>query len=151
MCLVSYDKLTMFFPAVAIAEVCDSCATCQQHGRSQQAQPLRLALEHVTRPMTSVGLDLFSWKGDQHLVMVDHSSSMPFYAKMKRTTAGAVTKQLEVWFNMFGAARFVRSDRGPPFSSAAFMDFCKSWNISLNLTAHTVPSRRGVLKEVLGF
>ena len=25
-----------------IAEVCDSCAACQQHGRSQQAQPLRL-------------------------------------------------------------------------------------------------------------
>ena len=94
----------------AIAEVCDSCAACQQHGRSQQAQPLRLALEHVTRPMTSIGLDLFTWKGGQHLVMVDHFSSMPFYAKMKRTTAGAVTKQLEVWFNMFGAVRGVHCD-----------------------------------------
>ena len=139
-----------------IAEVCASCASCQQHGRSQQAQPLRLALEHVTRPMTSVGLDLFTWKGGQHLVMVDHFSSMPFYSRMARTTAVAVAKQLEVWFNMFGAVRFVRADRGPPFSSAAFLGFCKSWNISLNLTTPYCPTSSGgaecsigVLKEIL--
>ena len=139
-----------------IAEVCASCASFQQHGRSQQAQPLRLALGHVTRPMNSVGLDLFTWKGGQHLVMVDHFSSMPFYSRMARTTAVAVAKQLEVWFNMFGAVRFVRADRGPPFSSAAFLSFCKSWNISLNLTAPYCPTSSGgaersigVLKEIL--
>ena len=107
-----------------IAEVCASCVACQQHGRSQQAQPQRLALEHVTRPMTSVGLDLFTWKGGKHLVMVDHFSSMPFYSRMTKTTAKAVTKQLATWFNLYGACRFVPADRGPPFSSSAFEDFC---------------------------
>ena len=81
--------------------------------------------------------------------MVDHFSSMPFYSRMARTTAAAVAKQLEVWFNMFGAVRFVRADRGPLFSSAAFLGFCKSWNIRLNLTAPTAPPRRGVLNAVL--
>ena len=77
------------------------------------------------------------------MVMVDHFSSMPFYTKMKRTTAEAVIKQLVVWFNMFGAVRYVRSDRGPPFSSTAFADFCKSWNICLNLTAPYSPISSG--------
>jgi hypothetical protein len=100
-------------------------------------------MEHVARPMSSIGLDLFTWKGGKHLVMVDHFSSMPFHAKMKRTTAEAVAKQLISWFNMFGAVRYVRADRGPPFSSTAFLDFCKAWNISLNLTAPYCPTSSG--------
>ena len=67
--------------------------------------------------------------------MVDRFSGMPFYSRMTKTTAEAVTKQLATWFSLYGACRFVRADRGPPFSSGAFKDFCKSWNISLNLTA----------------
>ena len=74
-----------------IAEVCASCMACQQHGGSQQAQPQRLASEHVTRPMTSVGIDLFTWKVGKHLVMVDHFSSLPFDSRMTKTTAEAVT------------------------------------------------------------
>ena len=120
-----------------IAETCANCQSCQQHGRSQQAQPMRLALEHVTRPMSSVGLDLFSWKGGKYLVMVDHFSGMPFYKRMVRTTAEAVAKQLTCWFNMYGACRYARSDRGPPFSSASFAAYCKAWSISLNLTRRT--------------
>ena len=106
--------------------------------------------------MTSVGLDLFTWKGGKHLVMVDHFSSMPFYSRMTKTTAEVVAKQLFSWFNMFGSVRFVRADLGPPFSSAAFLDFCKAWSISLNLTAPycTTSSRGaecciGVLKKIL--
>ena len=56
---------------------------------------------------------------------------------------------------MYGACRFVWADRGPPFSSAAFED-CKSWCISLNLTAPYCPTSSGgaertigVLKEIL--
>ena len=84
------------------------------------------------------------------MVMVDHFSSMPFYTKMKRTTAEAVIKQLVVWFNMFGAVRYVRSDRGPPFSSTAFADFCKSWNICLNLTAPYSPISSGGAERSIG-
>ena len=133
-----------------IAEVCASCNLCQQHGRSQQAQPLHLVLEHITRPMSSIGLDLFTWKGGKHLVMVDHFPSVPFHSKMKRTTAEAVAKQLTSWFNMFGAVRYVRADRGPPFSSAAFLDFCKAWNISLNLPAPYCPTTSGGAESCIG-
>ena len=93
-----------------IVEVCASCVACQQHGHSQQAQPQRLALEHVTRPMTSVGLDLFTWKGGKHLIMVDHFSCMLIYSRMTKTTPEAVTKQLATWFNMYGACRFFKSN-----------------------------------------
>ena len=66
-----------FWPSykTTIAEVCASCDSCQQHSPSQQAQPLCLALEHVNRPMTSVGLDLFTWKGSKHLTTVSKSFS----------------------------------------------------------------------------
>ena len=156
MCMDVAEKYLWPQYKTGIAEVFASFNSCQQHGRSQQAQPLRLALEHVTRPMTSVGLDLFTWKGGKHLVMVDHFSSMPFYSRMTKTMAQAVAKQLTSWFNMFGAIRFVRADRGLPFSSAAFLDFCMAWNISLNLTAPYCPTSSGgaercigVLKEIL--
>ena len=76
--------------------------------------------------MTSFGLKLFTSKGGKHLVMVDHFSSMTFYSRMTKTTAEGVTKQVATWFNMYGACRFVRADRGPPFSSEAFSNFCKS-------------------------
>ena len=83
-------------------------------------------------------------------MMVDHFSSMPFYSKITRTTAEAVAKQLTSWFNMFGAVRYVRADRGPPFSSAAFLDFCKACNISLNLTAPYCPTSSGGAESCIG-
>ena len=109
-----------------VAELCASCEACQRHGRSQKNQPMRLALEHVTRPMTSVGLDLYAWKGTKNLVMVDHFSGLPFTSRMTKTTAEAVTKQLTKWWNMYGGVRYIRTDCGPPFSSAAFADYCKA-------------------------
>ena len=59
------------------------------------------------------------------MVMVDHFSGITFYSKMNRTTPEAVTKQLITLFNMYGAFKFIKTDRGPPFSSAGFEDFCK--------------------------
>ena len=73
--------------------------------------------------MTSVGLDLFIWKGGEHLVMVDHFSGIPFYSRMTKTKAEAVTKQLATWFNMDGACKFVRADRGPPFFLSCLRGF----------------------------
>ena len=64
---------------------------CNKHGRSQPSQPNMLALKYVTRPMSSVGLDLFFWKGKNYLIMVEHVSGLPMYKVMRRTIAFSVT------------------------------------------------------------
>ena len=84
------------------------------------------------------------------MVMVDHFSGMPFYSKMNRTTAEAVTMLLTTLFNMYGACKFIKTDRGPPFSSAAFEDFCKQWWINLNLKAPYCPTNLGGAERLIG-
>ena len=70
--------------------------------------------------MTSIGLILFYWKGATHIIIINHFSSLPMFMKVTRWKAGDVIKRLITWFAMYGSAKYVRADRGPPFSWAEF-------------------------------
>ena len=53
-------------------EVVSGCRLCQIHRRGQSSKPHGLILGYVDRHMMSVGLDLFYWKGNTHLILMDH-------------------------------------------------------------------------------
>ena len=47
------------------------------------------------QPFESIGEDMFSWKGENYLVIVDRMSGMIFVDKMKKVTSKVVTEKLK--------------------------------------------------------
>ena len=69
-------------------------------------------------PFESIGLDMFSWKGDQYLLIIDRMSGFIFVEKMgKHATARGVTERFKLLCLTYGMPRDVRYDKGPQFSS----------------------------------
>ena len=67
-----------FWPGIEadVKKMVEACEPCQLHNRAQSREPHRLALEHVSKPMKAIGFFYM------HLLLMDHFSGLPMYAKM---------------------------------------------------------------------
>ena len=70
------------------------------------------------QPFESVGLDMFSWKGNNYLLIVDRMSGYIFVENMKKNASCAkVTASFKLLCLTYGFPKSVRYDKGPTFSS----------------------------------
>ena len=70
-----------------------------------------------------VGTDLFEWKGEQYLIIVDYYSRYPEIARLSSTTSSAAITVLKSVFVRHVIPEVVRSDNGPQYSSKEFSQF----------------------------
>ena len=63
------------------------------------------------------------------------------------TDTNNTVRQLNRWFATFCASRTIRCDKGLPFFSNGFKDFCNEYCIKLNLTPLTARRAWVPLKE----
>ena len=73
-----------FWPGIDrdVKRMVEACEPCQLHMRGQTREPIRPALEYVSRPMQAIGIDFFQKKGTKYLLLVDHFSGLPMYQSM---------------------------------------------------------------------
>ena len=100
-----------------------SCHPCQLVGPRSKTEPIRsTTLPEV--PWGDIAVDLLEIPGGNHLlVVVDNYSRWPEVILLKKTDASHVTRAMEGIFQTHGIPESVRSDNGPPFSSAEFEGF----------------------------
>ena len=65
---------------------------CQHNQRSHQREEL-IPIE-VTHPWEIVGSDMFHWRGDEYLLVVDYYTSHPIIRKLSSTTSSAIVSKL---------------------------------------------------------
>ena len=89
----------------------------------QLVEPIRsTTLPEV--PWGGIAVDLLEIPGGNHLlVVVDNYSRWPDFFLLRKTDASHVTRAMEGIFQTRGIPDSVRSDNGPPFSSAEFEGF----------------------------
>jgi hypothetical protein len=112
---------------------CANCPACIRHKPSLVREPMTPP-PTAFAPMSHVGADLFDYKGQPWLVMVDRFSGWPFVAKMRGSDTASVCKQLSSWFNMFGWATAIRTDGGPAFR-LKFSTFCRTHGMTHELSS----------------
>ena len=108
-----------------IKQLIDGCEACSE---SRPSQPKNVrSTEHPSStlgpPLSHVGLDMFEFGGNQHIVCVDQWSGYPLYQRMTSTTSASVIKTLSGWFNTLGWPSVIRTDGGPQFRNE-FAQFC---------------------------
>ena len=93
--------------------------------------------------MNKVGVDLFNFKGQDWIVMVDQTSGFPEAKRLMSTSTKAVISALSKMFNTFGWPRIIRSDNGPQFRGP-FVTFCVNHNITHETSSPHNPKSNGL-------
>ena len=100
-----------------------ACHPCQLVGPRSKTEPIR-STTLPEGPWGDIAVDLLEIPGGNHLlVVVDNYSRWPEDILLKKTDASHVTRAMEGIFQTHGIPESVRSDNGPPFSSAEFEGF----------------------------
>ena len=123
----------MYWPNINadITNMVSNCSACLENRRYRQKEPL-IAHEVPTAPWHKVGMDLFSFKGRDYLLVVDYFSNYPEVCLLNDTHNSSVIMKLKLIFSCFGIPKVVISDNGPQFSSYQFMRFAKEWDFTHN-------------------
>ena len=129
-----------------IEDLLQSCEECQMVRPSQH--DVLKPFPDASEPMHSVSLDLFSYAGHDHLVMVDRFSNFMWVHRLKRTTTADVTNALRGWFHDFGLPFEVISDNGLQFRSE-FAAFCQSMNIQHRTSSPYNPASNGLAESAV--
>ena len=72
-------------------------------------------------PLQKVGTDLFEWKGQEFVLVVDYFSRYCEIGVLRKSTSQEVINHLKAIFARHGIPETVISDNGPQYSSAERM------------------------------
>lgn len=85
----------------------------------------------VSFPFERIHLDFYHFKGRSFLILVDVYTRWIEIREMKKTNCEATIKVLESIFAIFGYARNIVADNGPPFNSYDFKKYVESTGATL--------------------
>ena len=93
------------------------------------AQPRDKLLVHdiPKLPWAKVGMDLFTVKGKEYLLIVDYLTDFFEVSELPDTTAAMVVHATKQQFARHGIPVLVHTDGGPQFMSQEFKSFSKTW------------------------
>ena len=124
-----------------------SCPTCNANKRKQTKQPL---IQHPIPdyPWQKVGCDVFTSRGQDHLIIVDYFSKFAEVTRLKRKTANAIIIKLKTIFSRFGMPETVIADN-VPFASAEFQKFARNWNFRIVTSSPNHPQSNGQAERAI--
>ena len=133
----------------AVKQLTESCGPCRERLPSQQRDAPVEQVDILTLyPMSDVGVDLFSLRGKDYVVLVDRYSGYPVVQRLTKTTTQAVTGVLSRWFGLFGIPTRLRSDGGPQFRGP-FDAYCEDMGIKHELSSAYNPESNGLAESAV--
>ena len=129
-----------------IKDYVSNCSACNTLQPSQTREPL-IVHEIPERPWSKVATNLFSFNGDNFLVIVDYFSNYIEMEKLRSQTSPAVINVLKTIFALHGIPDTVVSDNGPAYASEEFSKFAATWEFHHVTTSphyHNPMARRRV-------
>ena len=114
--------------AAAIKDICANCSTRTAHNSTQHAKQPMLSHNVPLLPWQYVSQDLFSAKGYDYLITVDHYSDFLEITQLNNTTAARVVEATKSQFARHGIPQTVVTDNNPQFVSAEYGLFATSYD-----------------------
>ncbi|KAL1255543.1 hypothetical protein QQF64_013604 [Cirrhinus molitorella] len=136
-------KQSVWWPGLSaqLQQKVEKCDICASHRKI--FKETLIPTEFPDRPWSKVGADLFQWKDDQYLLVIDYFSRFMEIAKLSSTTAACVVTHLKSIFARHGIPTEVMSDNGPQFSAEYFKKFAKEWGFSHTTSSPRYPQANG--------
>ncbi|CAB1347458.1 unnamed protein product [Coregonus sp. 'balchen'] len=113
---------TQIAKLVAQCKVCAKCQPCHP-------EPM-MATELPKWPWQKVGADMFYWKNDTYLLVVDYYSRFIEIAKTPITTSAGVINGLKYIFSRQGVTEVLVTGYAPQFSASSFYAFATEYDFT---------------------
>ena len=138
----------LFWPGMGknIEDVISQCDTCLQCQPSNPKEPL-ISESVPTRPWEVVSTDLFTWNGEEYLLVVDSYSHYIEIAKLSNPSSKMVVMHTKSIFARHGIPRIVKSDNGPQYSAQEYRRFSDEWGFKHITTSPYHPQANGLAEK----
>jgi len=136
-------RQSIWWPGLSkqLEELVKGCSQCCK-SQNQRAEPLMpSALPDL--PWQRVATDLFEWRKDTYLLIVDSYSRFIEVAKLNRTTAEDVVLHTKSIFARHGIPEVVNSDNGPQYSSGVYATFAREYQFEHITSSPLYPQGNG--------
>lgn len=127
---------------VQIERLSKGCVACKEYN-ADTAKKVHVPWPKPSKPFDRVHVDFFYLEGRDFLILTDAYSRWVEVFHMTEKDAAAVGAVLTKVFSVFGDARSLVADNGPPFTSYEFEKFLKDRSIQLLHSAPYNPQSNG--------
>ena len=116
-------QISVWWPGIGqqIKDLVQSCSTCAREFVPHPEPLIPTPLPEF--PWQQVASDLFSFKGESHIVVTDYYSRYSEVLKLRDTTSKGVVNAIKAIFSRHGIPETLVSDNGPQYSSELFVKF----------------------------
>lgn len=126
-----------------------SCEICIKNSKANKKQPLTNH-EISNIPWYKVGADLFQYKTDNYLIIVDYYSKYVEIKNLKdNTVSNNVINCFKEIFSRQGIPKILVTDNGPQFISKEFKDFSKEWEFKHVTSSPRYPQSNGQVERTV--
>ena len=144
-------RQSIWWPGLSkqLAEKVKNCSECCKN-QLQRVEPL-IPTQMPELPWQKVDTDLFQWKRNQYLLIVDYYCRYLEISKLSsRTTADDIINQTKSIFARHGIPEVVYSDNGPQFRSEAYKQFAAEYQFTHVTSSPYFPQSNGEAERAVG-
>ena len=136
-------KSGVWWPGLSkqIEDLVRECSTCIKT-KVNRVEPM-IPSKLPERPWQKVATDLFDWKGQEFVLVVDYFSRYCEIGVLRKSTSQEVISHLKAIFARHGIPETVISDNGPQYSSAEFSKFGQEWGFTHVTSSPKYPQSNG--------
>ena len=140
----------MYWPGMGrdIEETISRCLTCAKYKPANPREPL-IPHEIPQRPWSKLGMDIFTFRGKDYLLVVDYYSKFPEVCHLAAKTATCVISHLKTCFARHGIPDTVIADN-MPFGSREFTRFADEWGFEVKTSSPHHPASNGQSERSVG-
>ena len=124
---------------------------CEMGQESQNTQAKETLEPHElpTRPWQITATDLFSWKGDEYLLMCDYYSKFPIVKKIPsgQSTGQTVVKLTKSLLPEQGVPKVTIADNSPHYDCQSYEQFYKEWGFQHMTSSPRYPKSNGFIER----
>ena len=132
-----------------IQEVVEKCILCQETRKVKSTEKFKYISDVPPHPWHTLGSDLFYWKKQDFLVVVDYFSTFLIVRRIPNSTTSAVIKELSMIFSEYGRPYLFRSDNGPCYASQEFQFYMSEMKIEHRTSSPHYPQSNGLAESMV--
>lgn len=125
-------RQSVFWPGIS-KDIINMVKDCDQCNKFQSAQPKMPIIQpdHPTRAWEKLGTDIFDFKGQKYLMIVDYYSRFPVVRNLEDMTATTICNKFSSVLAEYGLPSTIMTDFGSQYISEKFRKNCELNGITL--------------------
>ena len=144
-------KDTIYWPGIneQLQKLVLNCELCLKYSKAKNKQPENMSLgrEVPIYPWTKVATDIFHFKSDSNLLIIDYISRFPVVCKQTSTTVQQVASQMKLIFSEYGWPETIVSDNRPCYSAESFTKLMTDYSVNHITSSPHYPQLNGLAER----